>query len=398
MAPLPGVAQPKWEAGPAFGGAGYQGELVPEWYPEWDEAGLIYGLLLRRRLSREWALRLNLTYTELTGDDRNFADDAFKVRNFRFRNRLALGALLLEWEPFGKRRYPDTVYFNGLLSPYFFTGAGLAYFEAAADFSQTGSDGLDARIHMDRSAPFPQKRLAIPLGVGVKLDLGPGVAFSLEASATTAFSDYLDGISHAGMPGTNDWYSSAGAILSFRFIAKDSDRDGIADKEDACPQARGRLSAQGCPDEDGDGVEDLEDVCPADAGPRLLNGCPDTDGDGVADREDLCPLSPGALPTLGCPDLDGDAIADREDECPKLPGPKGRRGCPVLDSDADGSLSDEPEACLFPADAALLADIELLTAPAFGLLRLYRPAFSPKPAEEAAENKAKVEIPGFFDY
>ena len=397
MGPLALLAQPKWETGFGIGGAGYQGELAPDWHPEWEEAQGAYGLLLRRHLSNEWALRLNLTYAELTGNDRNFSDERFEIRNFSFQSQAGQASLLVEWEPFGNRRYPDTVYFKGLISPYFYTGAGFLYLKASADFSQTGLDHLLPLIKTDQKAFFPQTRFAVPFGIGIKLDLSPGVAVALEASTTTAFTDYIDGISQAGRSDTNDWYSFVGATLSFRLIPKDTDRDGIADKEDACPQVEGRLSAQGCPDQDGDGVEDLEDICPADAGPRLLNGCPDTDEDGVADHEDLCPLTPGVIPTKGCPDLDEDGIADQDDVCPLLPGPKGRLGCPVLDSDADGELTDEPEVCMLGAEAALVLQIDQYLQPAFSLLRLFRPLLKQEYHSEKQDKKEKQDAVDFFD-
>ena len=397
MGPLVLLAQPKWETGFSVGGAGYQGELAPDWHPEWDEVGGAYGLMLRRHLSREWALRLNLTYAELTGNDRNFSDEVFGIRNFSFQSQAGQASLLVEWEPFGNRRYPDTLYFKGLISPYFYTGAGFLYLKASADFSQTSLDDLLPRIKTDQEELFPQNRFAVPFGVGIKLDLSPAVTLGLEASTTTAFTDYIDGISHAGKSDTNDWYSFFGATLSYRLVAKDTDRDGIADKEDACPQVEGRLSARGCPDQDGDGVEDLEDICPADAGPRLLNGCPDTDEDGVADREDLCPLIPGVLPTQGCPDFDEDGLADQDDACPRLPGPKGRLGCPVLDSDADGELTDEPEVCVLTASASIVLQIDQFIQPAFSLLRLYRPVIRQEYHPEKPEKEEKHDAAGFFD-
>ena len=398
MGPLALLAQPKWETGFGIGGAGYQGELAPDWHPEWEEAQGAYGLLLRRHLSNEWALRLNLTYAELTGNDRNFSDERFEIRNFSFQSQAGQASLLVEWEPFGNRRYPDTVYFKGLISPYFYTGAGFLYLKASADFSQTGLDHLLPLIKTDQKAFFPQTRFAVPFGIGIKLDLSPGVAVALEASTTTAFTDYIDGISQAGRSDTNDWYSFAGATLSFRFVSKDTDRDGIADKEDACPQVKGRLTARGCPDQDRDGVEDLEDICPTDAGPRLLNGCPDTDNDGVADREDRCPLTPGTIPTMGCPDTDEDGLADLDDFCPRLPGPVGGYGCPVLDADADGDLADEPEICLFSRDALALKILQDYLEPSFTLLRLYRPMPPEKaPPPETNEKEAKAEAAGFFD-
>ena len=59
MCPLVVLAQPKWELGFVAGGAGYQGGLAPEWYPEWEEARPLYGLLLRRHISSVWALRVD---------------------------------------------------------------------------------------------------------------------------------------------------------------------------------------------------------------------------------------------------------------------------------------------------------------------------------------------------
>ncbi|MCB0581898.1 MAG: thrombospondin type 3 repeat-containing protein [Phaeodactylibacter sp.] len=397
MGPLILLAQPKWEAGLAIGGAGYQGDLAPDWHPEWEEVNRAYGLFLRHHLATGWALRLNLSYAELSGDDRNFSEQGFDIRNFRFQSQAGQAALLLEWEPFGWRRYPDTAYFRGLISPYVFAGAGLAYLDAGPDFSKTRLDDLQPLIEADRREPFPQTHLAVPFGIGIKLDLSPVVLLGLEASATTAFTDYIDGISHAGKPGTNDWISYAGATLSFRFVPKDADRDGIADKEDACPQVKGSFTALGCPDQDRDGVEDLEDLCPDDAGPRQLNGCPDTDGDGVADREDRCPLIPGTLPTLGCPDSDQDGIANQDDECPRLPGPKGRRGCPVLDADADGELADEPEICMLSSEAALLQQIDQFTRPAFSFLRCFRPVAKLDFLSERTDEEPQQTATGFFD-
>jgi hypothetical protein len=45
----------------------------------------------------------------------------------------------------------------------------------------------------------------------------------------------------------------------------------------------------GCPDKDGDGIADKDDKCPDVAGPKENAGCPwpDTDGDSVLDKDDL---------------------------------------------------------------------------------------------------------------
>ena len=141
---------------------------------------------------------------------------------------------------------------------------------------------------------------------------------------------------------------------------KDSDKDGIWDKIDMCPETpRGvEVDSIGCPlDEDHDGVPDYLDHClgtPAAAiGFVDSVGCMlDTDGDGVEDYRDNCPNTPeaawGKVDTLGCPlDTDGDGVPDYIDECPETPeaawGKVDSVGCP-LDSD-DDSVPDYKDEC-----------------------------------------------------
>lgn len=132
----------------------------------------------------------------------------------------------------------------------------------------------------------------------------------------------------------------------------DLDKDGIPDRDDACPQEKGisdpDRGRNGCPrpsDVDNDGVSDAQDLCPRE--PRGLYpdpkrvGCPlgDQDRDGILDTDDLCPKQPpGDKPDpsrKGCPlpDRDNDGVVDKEDACPEeaagdKPDPK-RAGCPL---------------------------------------------------------------------
>ena len=108
----------------------------------------------------------------------------------------------------------------------------------------------------------------------------------------------------------------------------DADGDGITDKEDACPNTAGLAAYNGCPDSDDDGVIDKDDECPTIAG--TLRGCPDTDGDGIADKDDQCPNAAGIAATNGCPDSDGDGVIDNRDRCPSTPGLVTNDGCPEV--------------------------------------------------------------------
>ena len=134
------------------------------------------------------------------------------------------------------------------------------------------------------------------------------------------------------------------AGLTFKFGGKDTDGDGIYDKDDACPEVAGLPEFKGCPDTDKDGIQDSEDACPEEAGTKELNGCPDNDGDGIINKEDACPDDKGTKMMNGCPDADGDGVADKDDKCPTVAGAKDNAGCPWPDTDGDG-VADKDDKC-----------------------------------------------------
>lgn len=159
-------------------------------------------------------------------------------------------------------------------------------------------------------------------GLGANLWLTKNFGFNLQG-------DY---VSSPGNDSDVADFWQASASLMFRFGNTDRDKDGIKDKDDACPDEPGLAQFQGCPDTDGDGVADKDDNCPEVAGPVENNGCPwpDTDGDGVLDKDDACPSVAGPAANNGCPwpDTDGDGVLDKDDACPTVPGLPEYNGCP----------------------------------------------------------------------
>ncbi|MRX40147.1 OmpA family protein [Flavobacterium sp. LC2016-23] len=131
---------------------------------------------------------------------------------------------------------------------------------------------------------------------------------------------------------------------------KDTDEDGVIDKEDACRKVAGPAENNGCPwpDTDGDKVFDKDDACPDTKGPAENKGCPwkDTDGDTLLDNVDACPAVAGPVENKGCPwpDTDKDGVLDKDDACIDVPGLAENKGCPILDTDKDG-LNDKEDDC-----------------------------------------------------
>jgi OOP family OmpA-OmpF porin len=179
----------------------------------------------------------------------------------------------------------------------------------------------------------------VNFGLGINYWFTENIAFNLQTTYKHSFEDYL----------APHFQHMAG--IAIKFGGKDSDDDGIFDKDDACPDVKGLAEFNGCPDTDGDGIEDSKDDCPDTAGLAALNGCPDTDSDGIADGKDDCPEVAGSAAMNGCPDTDGDGITDAKDNCPTEAGPSANKGCPWTDKDGDGVL-DKDDRCPVVAGVA----------------------------------------------
>jgi len=171
-------------------------------------------------------------------------------------------------------------------------------------------------------------------GAGVNFWFNEFIGLNLQSVYKHSFDDnnLLPHFQHA-----------AGIVI--KFGGKDSDDDGVYDKDDECPEVFGLEAFNGCPDTDGDGLKDADDACPEVAGLAALNGCPDADGDGVADKDDQCPNDAGTAANNGCPDADADGVYDKDDECKEVAGPAENKGCPWPDTDGDG-VFDKDDNCV----------------------------------------------------
>lgn len=209
---------------------------------------------------------------------------------------------------------------------------GTEYSYAFAGFSSRGDDGIFFSVNLQKSLPAnrPFRRYAIPVADGT---------YDFEARYQPR------------------WALAANIGWSGGFVAEDSDHDGIADKEDSCPNEKedfdGFQDQDGCPepDNDQDGLMDAADKCPIEAedkdGFQDEDGCPepDNDKDGINDQLDKCPNDAEDVDSFedydGCPDLDNDkdGVPDAQDKCSNLAEDRDSfedaDGCPEPDNDQD---------------------------------------------------------------
>ena len=215
--------------------------------------------------------------------------------------------------------------------PYLGVGGGYTWIEEGAGLN---SNGVGSRAKVGFGT--------LNGALGLNYWFTENVGLNLQTKYKHAFDNQY-GVKH--------FQHNAGIII--KFGGKDSDGDGIYDKDDACPEVAGLEAFNGCPDTDGDGIEDSKDSCPNEAGLAEFNGCPDSDGDGVADKNDDCPTVAGLKALNGCPDKDGDGVVDGKDNCPDVVGPAANNGCPWSDKDKDGVL-DKDDKC--PNEAGTVAN------------------------------------------
>ncbi|MBK8042646.1 MAG: OmpA family protein [Haliscomenobacter sp.] len=344
------AAQSRLELGVWGGGAGYLGDLTPFFYPAPAEVQPAYGLLLRMRQTPAWSFRFQALYGGFRGDDRQAEpDNGQRRRNFSFQSQFGELSAAVEWDPWAYlSKEKPMLRSRCFVAPVIVVGVGAMYLKAEPRFGLQDDQPVPPAIQRDLDVKSPLILPGITMGGLWNLPLGRSASLFFHVNSHYQWTDRLDGISHSGNPKARDWLLTAGTGLSFRFQPKDSDRDGFADKEDACPRLAGSPSARGCPDRDGDGVEDAEDACPDQPGLAEYSGCADSDGDGIMDKADQCPFAFGYEDTHGCPDRDNDCVIDSLDACPDAEGLLVFDGCP--DSDFD-SIPDPEDPC--PLEAGL---------------------------------------------
>lgn len=304
---------------PNIGLSQYFGDLNKDDF--WNnDRQLGYGGVLGYQLSPLFGLRGQFLKTDLYSER---ADQDLKLNSDLWDGALNLTLNVNEiFAKYNAKRF---------LNIYLFTGAGISNFKS--DITQLSTNTL-----LDSHTDW-QHQFFLPVGGGASFRLSNTFSVNLEYGDHIFFDgaalDFKDGSKR------DDHYSYVSAGVQINFGAKDSDRDGLIDRKDKCPEVFGKIELQGCPDRDNDGIADFDDACPDEAGKLEYKGCPDVDGDGIIDKLDACPQIAGKEEFFGCPDTDGDGIPDKDDQCPANAGKKEFNGCPDRDGDLIIDLNDK---------------------------------------------------------
>ena len=238
------------EVGVFLGGSFYLGELNPAPSGIFDNftqpAG---GVLFRHNFSDRFALRANLLFGTLEGDDSYSNITANRDRNLSFKS--PVDELSVQWEfnflPYaiGDKKHSFT--------PYIFIGLGVFKFNPQANLN--GNWVALQPLHTEgQSKGYSLIQPSIPIGLGVKISFSKTIGLGIEWGMRKTFTGYIDDVSgtygnayqiaadngnvagvlsdrslsadHANDVGkqrgngTADWYSFAGITLTFKLKGK----------------------------------------------------------------------------------------------------------------------------------------------------------------------------------
>ncbi len=250
--------------------------------------------------------------------------------------------------------YTDIIQIGGSLNlGYALSQSFIPYLSVGAAYLNFSPKNLNGTIlYFNSLKRYDKNIFSFVVESGVKFKISEQFSLNAALSYYPTTSDYLEDISASK---NTDSFLSGLIGISYAFISNfDSDKDGVKDNIDLCPDTPQGVKVDefGCPiDSDKDGVPDYLDKCvnsPVGVSVDKF-GCPiDSDKDGVPDYLDKCPNTPIniVVDANGCPpDKDNDGVPDYLDKCPDTLESVvvDESGCPK-DSDKDG-VPDYKDKC-----------------------------------------------------
>ncbi|MDP4265487.1 MAG: DUF6089 family protein [Bacteroidota bacterium] len=206
---------PKFQLGAGIGTFIYFGDLTPTASGSYKTLKPALDLFASKLLSPSFALRANLAFGKLKGDDAKYNHPDYRQqRNFNFTSPVAEIAGLAEWNVLGRN------YSSRGFSPYLFGGIGYSFLKIKRDWSHlnleyfgNGSE-LVTGLAIDAQHSLPKSLLVFPVGAGTRYYITDKIGISAEASWRLMSTDYLDGFSQAANPTRGDHYGiySVGAV------------------------------------------------------------------------------------------------------------------------------------------------------------------------------------------
>jgi len=176
------------------GGSYYIGDINPNKHFIYSKPA--FGAIFRYNLTKRYSMRFTGTYGNVYGYDSD-SNDPFKVqRNLNFKSSILELAFGMEITMF----HYNINNMKDPITPYFFYEIAFTKINPMAEYNgedytlqNLGTEGQGTSLSDKK--PYKLNQLTIPLGIGLKFNLRPRLAISIEYGIRKTFTDYLDDVS-----------------------------------------------------------------------------------------------------------------------------------------------------------------------------------------------------------
>lgn len=189
---------------------------------------------LRYYFTNHWAVRGNLFFGKLSGDDRLSENEFRRQRNLNFKSNITDVSLQLEYSLFNwnirgisRKLYRRR---NKRHNIYLFTGISMFKFNPKGEYNDewydlqklsTEGQGLEGG-----AKPYKLYSFSIPMGAGYKYLINNSISIGLEVTFRKTFTDYIDDVS--GYYYDNDALRAQKGDLAANIADKNIFREGTA--------------------------------------------------------------------------------------------------------------------------------------------------------------------------
>jgi hypothetical protein len=209
----------KKEYGITVGYSGYHGDLAQEIV--FTEVNPMFGIYYRRNYNEDFSIRTSLNYLKISGSDANF--ESYAIRNLSFETQIYELSSIFEYNflPFGLQ--PN----QSLFTPYLFAGINVFMFQPSTYYADEKVDlkrmGTEGQGLSGYRRNYSAIQVGIPMGMGVKAQVGNNLCIGLEVCFRKTFTDYLDDVSgeYPDFMRMTEEKSPLAATLSHRQIEKE---------------------------------------------------------------------------------------------------------------------------------------------------------------------------------
>jgi Domain of unknown function (DUF6089) len=182
------------EVGITLGSSYYIGDINP--YQHYGKnTKLAFGVVYRKNLTTRHVIKCNALYMRLESYDANTAINELVNRNLSFRNNIVEFSGQLEINFFDYEIGNSDRNF----SPYLFGGLAIFKMNPQASFNGNWIDlqsvGTEGQGIDGFDDPYKLTQIAIPFGVGIKLNVAGDFAVSAEWGIRKTYTDYIDDVS-----------------------------------------------------------------------------------------------------------------------------------------------------------------------------------------------------------